>query len=118
VAAYRGLPEPARAFLAAAPAAWDETRLLAGEPGRRAVFARRAGGNWFVGGINGLATPDTHELDLAFLPAGAYTLTLIADGDRPRGALTTTTRRVSARDRLPVALLPRGGFVARIEPAR
>lgn len=118
VAAYRALPEPARAFLRAVPAAWDDTRLLAGEPGRLAVFARRSGRSWFVGGINGQAAAQSFELDLRFLPAGVYDLTLIVDGKTPRGSLTATTRRVKAGDRVPVSVLARGGFVARVEPAR
>ena len=37
------LPAEAQAFLKAVPAAWDESRLLAGEPGQLAVVARRKG---------------------------------------------------------------------------
>jgi alpha-glucosidase len=33
------------------PAAWDETRLLAGAPDRHVVVARRSGRRWFLGGI-------------------------------------------------------------------
>jgi len=118
VSAYRSLPEAARGFLKSVPAAWDETRLLSGDPGQRAVFARRSGKEWYVGGINGQATAQDFELDLGFLPAGTYSLTLIADGKEARGSLTSSSRKVQPRERLVISLLPRGGFVARIEPAR
>jgi alpha-glucosidase len=118
VAAYRALPAPARDFLKAVPAAWDDTRLLAGEPGRQAVFARRSGEDWYVGGLNGEDTAQPFALSLSFLPAGSYRLTLITDGGQPRGALTAATRVVTASDRAAVDLLPRGGFVARLVKER
>lgn len=37
---FDGLPE--RAFFAAVPTVWDETRVLAGEIGEYTVFARRS----------------------------------------------------------------------------
>lgn len=50
---YSGLPEPVRDFLATVPTAWDESRLLEGAIGTHAVVARRAGTDWYIGGING-----------------------------------------------------------------
>ena len=113
---YRALPEPAKAYLKAVPAAWDETRLLAGEPGVRAVFARRAGKDWFVGGLNGQTTPQAYELDLSFLGDGAYTLSLITDGKEPR-TIGSETRTVRKTDRVKVAMLPRGGFCGTLKAA-
>jgi microcompartment protein CcmK/EutM len=55
-------------------------------------------------------------LDLSFLGAGSYDLTLIVDGGAPRN-LTSAARRVTSQDRIPVDLLPRGGFAARLTPA-
>jgi hypothetical protein len=118
VEAYRALPAPARDLLKAVPAAWDATRLLAGDPGRTAVFARRTGTTWFVGGINGEAAARRLDLDLSFLGEGRFTIDLVADGGEPR-SLEHSTRRVSGRnglDLLTVRMLPRGGFVARITP--
>jgi hypothetical protein len=118
VAAYRGLAAPARDLLKAVPAAWDETRLLAGDPGRTAVFARRSGTTWFVGGINGQETGQKVDLDLSFLGVGRFMVELVADGKEPR-SLERSTRRVSGRDGLDllsVRMLPRGGFMARITP--
>ena len=52
VEAYRALPPAAKQFLAQVPAAWDETRGIAGEPGAFVVIARRDGQTWYVGGLN------------------------------------------------------------------
>ena len=48
-----------------APARWDETQCLLGEPGRATVFARRAGKTWFIAGLNGTSAPLPLDLDLA-----------------------------------------------------
>src|SRR5439155_10063890 len=109
VAAYHALPAPARDILKAVPATWDETRLLSGEPGRRAVFARRSGKRWFLGGINGQDTAPHLDVALSFLGDGAFTLRLVTDGGAAR-SLAAQTRRVSARDTLALDTLPRGGF--------
>ena len=34
-------------------AAWDETKFIAGYPGKYAVVARRHGDKWYVAGLNG-----------------------------------------------------------------
>jgi alpha-glucosidase len=110
---YRALSEPAKEYLKAVRSVWDESRLLSGDPGRRAVFARRSGKDWFVGGINGQKTSDTYDLDLSFLGEGTYTLSLITDGKEPR-TIESATRTVRSTDRPKIAMLPRGGFCARL----
>ncbi|HEY9509780.1 MAG TPA: glycoside hydrolase family 97 catalytic domain-containing protein, partial [Verrucomicrobiae bacterium] len=62
---FESLPEAALQIFRDAPARWDETRCLIGEPGRLAVFARRAGNSWFIAGINGTSdvAPVTLNLD-------------------------------------------------------
>src|SRR5262249_14990930 len=101
------------AFLKAVPTAWDETRALSGEPGRSVVVARRAGEGWWVGGINGQETAQAAKVDLAFLGPGAWTMTLIRDGDQDR-ALRTESRAVQPAATVDVAMRPRGGFVMRL----
>jgi hypothetical protein len=113
VDAYHALPEAANDFLKAVPAAWDETRVIAGEPGTLAVFARRSGKDWFIGGISGLDTAQPVSLDLSFLGAGPHSLTLITDGSSPR-ALASSAKTLAAGEALRLDLLGRGGFVARV----
>src|SRR3954469_25446207 len=50
---YRAQPAEVKSFLHDVPTAWDETRVLSGEPGQTLVVARRSGDVWYVGGING-----------------------------------------------------------------
>lgn len=54
---YRALPKTVKQLLMELPAAWDDTRLLAGYPGESAVIARRSGNRWFIAGINGTSEP-------------------------------------------------------------
>src|SRR5690606_28356388 len=50
---YLSLSEPVISFLKQVPAAWDDTKFVAGYPGDEVVIARRKGETWYVGGING-----------------------------------------------------------------
>jgi hypothetical protein len=114
--AYDGLPEAAQAVLRDAPARWDETRCLVGEPGRCVVVARRAGESWFIAGLNGTAEP--LRLRLPLRAFGRYpSRVLIAEGPDPRmqvGAAPVAPRTVWEH-----TIPPRGGFILRAaEPAR
>jgi hypothetical protein len=94
-------------FLKAVPAAWDETRFIAGYPGRLAVLARRHGDRWYVAATNGEAEPKNLDLYAPFL--AGQTLTLIHD-QRDR----TAARRdiiVGSDGRFELALEPAGGAV-------
>jgi len=65
------------AFLRAVPTTWDETRFVAGYPGRYAVLARRHGTRWYVAGV---AREDvTLQLDLGFCGAGTRPVSLTRD---------------------------------------
>jgi hypothetical protein len=61
---YRGLPDEVQRLLKDAPAAWEQTECLIGEPGKKVVMARRAGDRWFVAGLNGTDLPMPVSLDL------------------------------------------------------
>ena len=96
--------------------AWDDSRLLAGEPDREAIMARRAADAWWVGSISAL---DAHEqsVPLDFLaPGRTYTLHLVRDDGH--GGLAVEDRTVTSADRLSVAVARHGGFVAELTPAR
>lgn len=90
------------------PAAWDDTRLLAGAPRRSVTLARRSGGRWFVGSLS--ATPARREtVDLSFLePGRTYTARIYAD-DGTDG-IAVTERTVDASTRLTLELVKHGGF--------
>ncbi len=102
-------------FLAATPAVWDETRVLAGEVGRYVVIARRRGADWWIGAV-GDSRPHTLAVRLDMLGPGAHRLESYADaGDR---RLTHHgVRAVSRGERLILRLDAGGGYAARTSPA-
>jgi hypothetical protein len=113
VQAYESLPPEPKQFLRQVPSAWDETRALSGEPGSSVVVARRNGKVWYVGGLNA-DTPQSTRVNLGFLPAGSFRMTLIRDGASDR-SFDSSTRAVTSEDVIEVAMRARGGFVMRIE---
>jgi hypothetical protein len=113
VQSYQALPVEPKDFLRRVPSAWDETRALSGEPGKSVIVLRRAEKTWYVGGLNA-DTAQTARLNLGFLPAGSFRMTLIRDGADDR-SFDSTTRRVTAKDVVDVPMRARGGFVIRIE---
>ncbi len=98
-------PQEVRAFLGSLPAAWDETRFVAGYPGAFVVLARRSGEKWYVAGINGTDQPIIIPMpsDLQ-LPQGK--VSVFADSATGQWDITTRSQIPSS-----VTLLPRGGFV-------
>lgn len=59
-------------FLRTLPRYWDETRFLAGEPGKSVLIARRSGNKWYVGGMNGEQDLKSLDVDLSFMGSGYY----------------------------------------------
>ena len=101
-------PQEVQAFLGELPAAWDDTQLLSGYPGKSAVIARRAGGKWYVAGING--TDEEQTLSVDGLKKLGKKVTLFADGE-PWNITRTTTKKVGKA----IDCRPRGGFVMVVE---
>jgi alpha-glucosidase len=112
-AAYRG--EPGFDFIQRVPTAWDETRFIAGEPGRDIVLARRQGRHWYLGAMTGDESR-TARVPLAFLPPGRWRATVWEDGALAR-ELRRSVRTVSRRDVLTLTLAPAGGAAVILEPA-
>jgi Glycoside hydrolase 97/Glycosyl-hydrolase 97 C-terminal, oligomerisation len=113
VESYRGLPEAATTFLKQVPTAWDETRVLSGEPGGQLIIARRDRGVWYVGGINGPDTAATVNVKLDFLKAGAWQGSLVRDGAEDR-QFASEALNVKPDGTVTVSMRPRGGFVFRL----
>ncbi|MFI1044698.1 glycoside hydrolase family 97 catalytic domain-containing protein [Streptomyces griseoruber] len=103
----------ARAFLDQLPAAWDDTRLLAGRPGREAVLARRSGDRWFLGGVY-TGTARTAEVPLSLGP-GRWLVETVQDGT---GGLVQNRQVRRDGDTLTVAVADNGGFAALACPWR
>ena len=104
---------------------WDETRMLAGEVGDLAVFARKARGSdqWFVGAV-GDEQERRFDVPLDFLQKGRrYRAEIYRDGDdadyrtNPR-SIVIEQRNVTSADRLAIRLAPGGGAAVRFVPIR
>lgn len=109
---YKALPDEPKNFLKKVPVVWDETRYVAGVPGKYVVMARRSGGDWYIGGINGQSEAIEMVFDLPFIKKEA-TLAIITDGNE---AGTFTSDKVKTRGKgVKMKLQARGGFVAVVE---
>lgn len=110
IEAYEARPE-ARRFLAEVPVAWDDTRLLSGDPSEHILLARRHGEDWYVGaGTAGDARVLTVPLD--FLADGPWTAEIYRDGPVDRIVAETTTVDAGGKLDLPVAA--NGGFAIKL----
>jgi alpha-glucosidase len=112
--AYAAQPVAER-WLRDVPVAWDDTRLLAGYPGRSATIARRSGERWYVGAIRAGAG-GTSELPLGFLPPGRRFVAEVVE-DAPGGTLAARTHEVTAADTLRLATVADSGYVVRLTAA-
>ncbi|HTI73214.1 MAG TPA: glycoside hydrolase family 97 catalytic domain-containing protein [Candidatus Limnocylindria bacterium] len=109
---FQSLPQEALAILRDAPARWEESRCLIGEPGKAAVFARRSGQSWFISGLNGTGDPLPIDLDLRPYRSFRH-WRLIAEGADPKMEMAVT--KVQPDSHWKHTLPPRGGFVLRLE---
>lgn len=106
---YMSQPGCVREFLGSLPSAWDDTRLLGGDPGRYAAIARRSGSRWYVGIINGTDEPMGIAPDWSRITTEKPVRITAIDGDRGLRAVNLTTLPAE------VKLSPRGGCVFVIE---
>jgi alpha-glucosidase len=101
-------------FLAAVPAAWEESRPLAGKIGEYAAIARRQGTRWFLGAMTN-EQPRDLELTLDFLGDGEYELAIWQDGPKAADKATDFEQkkiRVKRGAPLAIRLAPAGGWAA------
>lgn len=101
------------------PVIFDETRHLAGEIGKYAVVARRAGKKWFVGGLNGgeRRVISVHLPD--FVQGETYRARMWKDA-RPEvvkslGSIAAEQREVKRDDAIPFDCAANGGFALILE---
>ncbi|MBN2029642.1 glycoside hydrolase family 97 catalytic domain-containing protein [bacterium] len=107
--AYYTLPSEPKDFLKNVPVTWDNTKLIDGYPGEKVIIARKKGGRWYIGGLNGLDQSQTMEIHFNFLDKGKYDLKLIKDGDDDQ-SFSYDKIKVKNGDTYLVDCLPRGGF--------
>jgi alpha-glucosidase len=108
---FLSLPAEALQVFQDAPARWDETRCLIGEPGKVAVFARRSGTSWFIAGINGTGEPLPVTLDLSAFKKFRHRL-MISEGENANMQVAVAPLKNS--DEWEHEIPPRGGFILRL----
>jgi alpha-glucosidase len=113
-------------FIKMVPADWAESKLIAGEVGDYAIFARkdRKSADWYVGGVND-ATERTLTLNFDFLdPGKTYTATIWKDGEGAtyltdaRHRIAYQTIKVKKGDTYKLWLAPGGGAAMRVTPGK
>ena len=117
-AAYKD--QPSFEFIKAAPATWDESKVLNGLPGEYITMARRRGDEWFLGSMTNW-TPRDLDLPLGFLGTGRYRAEIYADADDAESLPKNTSivkRTVERSTHLKAHLAPGGGYAVRLVPIK
>lgn len=109
---FESLPPEALKIFCDAPARWDETHCLLGEPGRLAVFARRSGSSWFIAGINGTSEALPVELDLKPYRKSRKRV-LITEGNDAQMEVVVSPLKPAAEWHYSIPT--RGGFILRLD---
>ncbi|MGF7230428.1 glycoside hydrolase family 97 catalytic domain-containing protein [Arachidicoccus sp.] len=98
------------------PTTWDETRIIAEEPGKFIITARRKGKKWFIGAITN-DSARVIKIPLTFLPDyKKYNATIYSD-NKEISSLTQvqiSTLQVDKKDVLSFALQASGGMTMTI----
>ncbi len=109
---FESLPPEALQVFRDAPARWDETKCLIGEPGQIAVFARRSGQSWFIAGINGTTNALPVRLDLSPYKSYQHRITITEGADANIQVTATPLKNsIEWQHGMP----SRGGFILRLD---
>ena len=101
-------------FIAKIPTVWDETFALDGKVADYIAMARRKGDTWYVGAMTDWSRRDM-ELDLGFLPAGNYSVTIYRDGpnaDKAARDFAIDTKTLASPKTISLHMASGGGWVA------
>ncbi len=110
--------QPTFQFIKDTPATWDETTVLAGEPGQFVTVARRKGAQWFMGSMTNWNAREL-TIPLAFLGKGKYLAEIYEDADdadrHPKNA-RVLKKTVDSKTVLHIQMAPAGGYAVRFVP--
>ncbi|HTR41244.1 MAG TPA: glycoside hydrolase family 97 N-terminal domain-containing protein, partial [Pseudomonadales bacterium] len=109
---FESLPPQALQIFRDAPARWDETKCLIGEPGTLAVFARRSGQSWYIAGISGITNALPVTLDLS--PYKKYRHR-IAVSEAADAKMQVVVEPLGDSNQWQHIIPPRGGFILRLD---
>lgn len=112
--------QPSFDFIKHAPASWDETHVLNGEPGQYITTVRRSGDDWFLGSMTNWTARDL-DIPLKFLGSGRYTAEIYADApdasQYPK-SVTIQKKTVDREIHLKLQLASGGGYAVRFVPQK
>ncbi len=117
--AYKG--ENELDFWKHCPTVWDDSKALQGEIGEYIVEARRSGGDWFVGAMNGLQARDITINTADFLQKGKKYRVEIYNDDptlTTRTKVVSTEMTVKAGKAIKLHLQASGGAAMRFVPVK
>lgn len=109
---FESLPPEALKIFRDAPARWDETKCLIGEPGEAAVFARRSGKSWFIAGISGVTNSLPLTLDLSSYKKYHHRIVVSEAAD---AKMQVTVAPLGNSNQWQHTIPPRGGFILRLD---
>jgi len=99
-------------YLKDVPTVWDETRFLAGYPGKDCVVARRSGKTWYIAGINGENISKTLSFDTnSFLIKDQKGILIEDKPDSNNSVLCGDLIRPDMTGVLNLRVMGNGGFV-------
>ena len=112
-------------FIKDVAADWDDTIILAAEPGDYVHTARKAKGKneWFVGGITD-ENSRNYTVDFSFLPKGQkFEATIYEDGkdadyiNNPQ-SYNIYKKVVTSKTKIPMKLVRSGGYAISLNPVK
>ncbi|HTV39658.1 MAG TPA: glycoside hydrolase family 97 catalytic domain-containing protein [Candidatus Sulfotelmatobacter sp.] len=109
---FESLPPEALKIFRDAPARWDETRCLVGDPGTVVVFARRSGDSWFIAGLSGTTNPLPVTLDLMPFKKHRHRILVSEAADAKMQVVVTP---VAVSSQWQHTMPSRGGFILRLD---
>ncbi|HUE36691.1 MAG TPA: glycoside hydrolase family 97 catalytic domain-containing protein [Candidatus Acidoferrum sp.] len=109
---FESLPPEALKIFRDAPARWDETKCLIGEPGEAAVFARRSGKSWYIAGISGVTNSLPVTLDLS--PYKEYRHRIVVS-EAADAKMQVAVASLGDSNQWQHTIPPRGGFILRLD---
>lgn len=101
------MPDYVVNYLKDIPTNWDDSKFIAGYPGKYIVMARKKDNVWHIVGINAENTTKEIEIDLSFVTNSKGFMIFENEKGFQQNA-------VSKRTKLKVTMKPHGGFVVKI----
>ena len=99
-------------FLRRVPSAWNETKFIAGYPGKYVVIARRSGDKWIVAGLNANNEAISLELELPMFAGQKVTMYYDEPAATEIDAKTALKQLgVDAKGMIKVCIQPNGGII-------